>query len=123
MVSTDVPDWTQQALPATIVAGVTDLFAVLSASSSGDNDIISAVASKRIVVRALLLTVNAAVNAKWRTSTGSVDITGLAYMDAKGGYVLPYNGSGWFQTAAGDKLQLNLSGAVAVGGMLVYGTV
>jgi hypothetical protein len=40
-----------------------------------------------------------------------------------GGIVLPFNAGGWFQTAVGDSLLINLSAGVAVGGSLSYSTV
>ena len=51
------------------------------------------------------------------------DLTGLAYLTANGGYVVPYYGGGHFQTLSGESLDLNLSAAVAVGGWLVYGLI
>lgn len=122
MVSQDVPDWTNQGVNATIINNVTDLRAPIAVSSSGVNVIVSAVASKIIVVRAVLLVANAAVNAKWQSHTTPTDLTGLAYLAANGGYVLPYYAGGYFQTLSGESLDLNLSGAVAVGGFVVYGT-
>ena len=122
MVSQDVPDWTQQGVTATILNNVTDLRATIAVSSSGANQIVAAVPAKIIVVRAVLLVANAAVNAKWQSHVTPTDITGLAYLAANGGYVLPYYAGGYFQTVAGEALDLNLSGAVTVGGFIVYGT-
>jgi hypothetical protein len=111
---------------ATVYNGTTALtpsFATVVASASGATSIVSAVASKRIRVLAVQLVANAAVNVKWQSHTTPTDLTGLAYLAANGGYVLPFNPVGWFQTNSGEQLDINLSGAVAVGGCVVYVTV
>lgn len=108
---------------STIFNGKTALvptFATVQVSSSGDNTIVSATGGKRIRVLSCCLIANAAVNVKWRTSTGPTDITGLGYFAANGGYVKPFSPVGWFQTGVGDSLILNLSAAQAVGGEIVY---
>ena len=96
-------------------------FATIVASSSGATTIVAAVTGKRIRVLSLRLTAAAAVNAKWQSHTAPTDITGLNYYAAAGGgEVLPFNPVGWFQTIAGDALDINLSNAIAVGGHLTY---
>lgn len=103
-------------------AGVdlTPKFVAIAASSSGNNTILAAVTGKHIRVLALYLVANGSVNAKWQSGAGGTDLTGLAYLIANSGMVLPFNPVGWFQTAVNTLLNLNLSGAVAVGGTLVY---
>lgn len=121
---TDVPDWTQQQIEAVITGPtIADAFAPLVASASGATTIVAAVASKIIVVRAIYITVNAAVNFKFQSHVTPTDLTGLTYAAANGGLVLPYNAAGWFKTISGQALDINLSAAVAVGGTIVYGTV
>jgi len=99
---------------------LTPKFSTIIASASGATTIVALVASKRIRVLSLQLLANAAVNIKWQSHVTPTDLTGLAYMAANGGYVLGYNPKGWFQTVAGEALDINLSGAVAVGGSLTY---
>lgn len=99
---------------------LTPKFAVISCSSSGDNEIVAAVTSKKIRVLQYLITASAAVNAKWQSSTAG-DKTGLLYMASAGQGAAPgFSPVGQFETASGEALQLNLSGAVAVGGWVVY---
>lgn len=98
---------------------VTPKFAVISASSSGDNTLVTGVASKKLRVLSYVLVANAAVNAKFQSATGG-DISGLLYCAANTGASSGFSPVGHFQTAAGEDLQLNLSGAVAVGGHLTY---
>lgn len=99
---------------------LTPKFAVITASSSGATTIVSAVSSKKLRVLALNLIANAAVNVKWQSHVTPTDKTGLAYLGANGGYILPFNPVGWFETVSGEALDINLSGAVAVGGHLTY---
>jgi hypothetical protein len=106
---------------STIYSGTTALtpkFAKISASSSGDNAVVAAVAGKKIRVLRWGLTSNGTVSAKWRSNT--TDLTGPRYLvqyASAGGAYCPV---GVFETAAGEALNLNLSAAVAVGGELVY---
>lgn len=100
-------------------------FAKVTASSSGLNVVVAAVVSKKIRVVSAKLVANAAVNAKWQSQAASpdvqTDLTGLSYFGAQGdGEVLGYNPVGWFQSASGEGLTLNLSGSVAVGGHITY---
>lgn len=99
--------------------------AAIACSSSGNNEIVAAVSGKSIAVLGYVLVANGAVNVKWRSA--STDKTGLLYLAANGGAAVPVvplsklgAGACWFATAAGEALNLNLSGAVAVGGHVLY---
>jgi hypothetical protein len=109
---------------AVIKNGAVDLtpkFAVISASSSGDNTIVAAVALKKIRVLAYNFIGNGAVNGRFQSAVAGDYLTGLKYIAAAGGGICaPFNPVGWFETDAGELLNLELSGAVAVGGELVY---
>lgn len=100
------------------------LTAAIAASSNGNNEIVAAAAGYKYRVIAFQLSFGGTVNAKWRSA--STDKTGLFY-GILGAQVespqLPANAggpSGQFDTAAGEALNLNLSGGVAVGGYVVY---
>lgn len=97
-------------------------FASITASSSGATTLVAAVSSKKIRVVALSLVANAAVNVKFQSHVAG-DISGLYYLAANGGMVLPASQYGWFETTAGEALDINLSGAIPVGGSLVYTTI
>lgn len=99
---------------------LTPKFAAIAASSSGNNTLVAAVNPKKIRVLALSLISNGTVNVKFQTGAGGTDLTGLYYLVANAGFVLPYNPTGWFETASNTLLNANLSGAVAVGGCLTY---
>ena len=97
------------------------LFAAISASSSGNNTLIAANSTKRFRILAVAMMAAGAVNAKFQSGAGGTDLTGLFNPAANGGFVLPFNPAGWFETLAVNTLfNLNLSGAVAVGGCVVY---
>lgn len=99
---------------------VTPKFATIAASTSGNNTLIAAVTSKKIRVLAVAFMSNGTVNAKFQSGASGTDLTGLFYMVANTGAALPYNPAGWFETASNTLLNLNLSGAVAVGGCVTY---
>lgn len=92
----------------------------VQASSSGDNTLLSALTGRKIRVLAFYGSCAGTVNAKFQSDASGTDLTGLLYGVANSGIVLPYNDRGWFETQAGQLLNLNLSAAVAVGGTLVY---
>lgn len=107
----------------TVYNGTTALtpkFAKIAASASGDNTLVAAVTSKKIRVLAYNFISNGTVNAKFQSGAAGTDLTGLKYCVANMGLVAPYNPLGWFESAAGVLLNLNLSAAIAVGGELVY---
>lgn len=102
-------------------AALTPKFKLVSASSSGANTVVAAVTSKKIRVLAWDVKVNAAVNFKWQSHVTPTDLTGLYYCNGQGdGVARAFNPVGYFETVAGEALDINLSGAVAVGGVLTY---
>lgn len=100
---------------------VTPKYAPIAVSSSGDQTIVAAVTGKRLLVLAYNYMANGTVNVKWRSNT--TDLTGLGYLIANTGKVAPFSQVGWFKTAVGEALNLNLSASVAVGGEVVYAEV
>lgn len=97
----------------------------IAASSSGANVIVAAAPGYKYRVLAWVLSFGGTVNAKWQSA--STDKTGLFYGAA--GVVVPSaelpdtsrtTQPAHFETAANEALNLNLSGAVAVGGYVVY---
>lgn len=99
------------------------LIAPIAASAATDNQIVAAVANKKIRVKGYALTNGAASvqNVKWRSAAN--DRTGLFYSTAIGVIVvhdLAPNNDFYFETAAGEALNLNLSAATPVGGSVQY---
>ncbi len=85
-----------------------------------NNTLVAAVTSNKIRVLAYNFISNGAVNAKFQSGAGGTDLTGLKYCVANMGLSAPFCPTGWFETASGSLLNLNLSAGVAVGGELVY---
>lgn len=100
---------------------VTPKFAAITASASGATTLVAAVASKKIRVLSYVITANGAVNTKFVSHTTTATATGLTYIAAAGGGAsVAYSPVGHFETEAGEALDINLSGAVAVGGHVTY---
>lgn len=99
----------------------TPRYATVATSASGATTIVATpTAGQTIRVVAINLVANGAVNVKWQSHVTPTDLTGLAYLAANGGYILPYNPAGWFEANISEALDINLSGAVAVGGSITY---
>ena len=99
------------------VAYGTVQYATISATTSGDTQIVPAVSGKRIRVIAYAVIANATVSIKFRS--GTTDITGSMRVVEGGGIAHAYDG-GLFQTAVGQALNINLSNNATVGGYVVY---
>lgn len=99
---------------------VTPKYSAIALSATGNTTQIAAVTSKKIRVLAASFIANGAVNIKFQTGTGGTDLTGLYYLVANAGAVLPFNPAGWFETGSGVLLNANLSAAIAIGGTITY---
>lgn len=99
-------------------------FAAISAAVLGDNTLVAAVAGKKIRVLALFMVASGGANTtRFESGAGGTALSGLMDLVADGQMNLAFNPAGWFETAAGALLNLELSAATAVGGMLAYVTV
>src|SRR5215831_10868167 len=105
------------------------LSAPINVSASGATVVVTAQAGRRIRVLGFILSGAAAVNVKWQDGTPT-DLSGLMTIPAAGTSIVapiapPVVGSQqyWIITAAAQALLLNLSAAVAVGGILIYDVV
>lgn len=95
------------------------LFATVDTAASGDTAIVAAVTNKKIRVCNYALVAASAVSAKWRSNT--TDLTGAMPFAANGGISCPGSSdSVWLETARGEALNLNLSGAVQTSGHVAY---
>lgn len=99
-------------------------FAVVSAAVGGDNTLVAAVTGKKLRVVALVLVASGGANsARLESGASGTAITGVMDIIDNGQLVLPFNPAGWCETAASALLNLELSAATAVGGLLAYVTV
>lgn len=101
------------------------LTAAIAAANNGDNQLLTGAAGYKYRVIAFKLSFSGTVNAKFRS--GSNDLTGLIYGAAAKDSdsvnlpnTSPTTPPGQFTTNPGEDLNLNLSGAVGVGGFIVY---
>ena len=96
-------------------------YAVVDVAAPGDNTLIAAVAAKKIrVLTAFLFASGGPNNVRFESGASGTALTGLIVLGADGQLVLPLCGFGWFETAAGALLNLELSVATQVAGALVY---
>lgn len=102
-------------------------FVSIGTATSGNNELVAAVAAKKIRVVSLALFAGGAVDVYFNDGTANLlggtrkvklDNSGVVGI---GAFVMPFNPGGWFETAAINRaLNLNLSGAVGVAGCLTY---
>ena len=93
---------------------------IIDDATSGDNTIVAAVAGKKIRVHQLFIVSAGTVTVRFESGAGGTALTGqMSHVDTSG-EVLPFNEVGWFETVAGELLNLELSGAVSVDGALAY---
>lgn len=98
----------------------TPKFKVIDNATGGDNTLVAAVASKKVRVHQMMLVAAGAVTARLESGAGGTALTGQMNLDALSGFVLPFSPMGWFETAVNTLLNLELSGAVSVDGVLGY---
>lgn len=106
---------------------MTPKFANIDVASSGNNQIVAAIASTTIRVLAVFVAASGAVDVYFNDGTANLlGGTRLVKLDNTGaagavGFSLPFNPVGWFETAADNRpINLNLSAAVGAAGCLVY---
>jgi hypothetical protein len=105
-------------------------YAVVNASTSGENTIVAAVPNKRIRVLSYVIIAAGAVTVTWKSvnfSTASLaPISGPMALAANGGAApsagqsVPAGLIGQFETNQGEALTINLSAAVSVAGHITY---
>jgi hypothetical protein len=96
--------------------------AAINASTSGDNTIVAAVPGKQILVLLYKIVCSDAVTVTWESGGGTV-LDGPCTFAASGGESSSFCEHGHFRSSKGESLVLNLSGAVQVGGHLLYGLI
>jgi len=98
--------------------------AAISAASSGDNTLVAAVSGEKIKVLGVVLVAVGNVVARFESGAGGTALSGQMSLIAGTPLVLPVMPAGyhWMETAAGALLNLELSDAVQVSGVLVYVT-
>lgn len=96
-------------------------YASVSASAAGHNMLVDAVPGQRIRVVSLVLIASGGANTVQLTSgAGGTVLAGAMDLASDGQLVLPYQAAGWCQTEAGRVLNLELSDAALVAGVVGY---
>lgn len=96
-------------------------YAAIAAATQGDNTLVAAVADRRIRVHSLVVVATGGANdVALESDADGTALTGDMGLVEDGQLVLPHNPAGWCETVAGELLNLELSGATAVAGMLTY---
>jgi hypothetical protein len=92
----------------------------LTASSNGDNTIVSGVTGAVIGVYGITFTVTAATNITFKdSSTGA--FSGAIVLTGNGSSItLPLQEEPWFQTQSGSGFVINQSGSATLGGVMWY---
>jgi len=96
--------------------------ATIAASGAGANELVAAVADKKIYVLSMMLIASGTVMGV--VQSDSTDLTGWLTLDAAGaGFILPAGAASdnyYFECDTNEALNLNLSDAVYVGGFVNY---
>ncbi len=93
--------------------------AVINCSTSGDNTIVAAVSGKLIRVLAVLVMSDGTVDTRFESGASGTALTGQMPLLVNQGYALS-NPWGLFQTASNTLLNLELSAAINVHGVVCY---
>ena len=97
-------------------------YAIIDAAGAGDNTLIAAVSGKKIRVLSYVL-VNghtAAQTIRFESGASGTALSGQMILAANGVIEAGFNEGGWFETAAGALLNLELAGATTVDGHISY---
>ena len=81
--------------------------------------VVSPVASRRILVLAVLVIIDATANVNLEDTDGTL-LTGPAPVDIYSGFLLPGSEQGWACTALNKGVRVKTSAAATGGGVLVY---
>lgn len=95
-------------------------YAKIDAATSGDNTVVAAVTGKKIRVLSLFYLTAGGVNVRFESGASGTALTGQMEHVGQTGCVLPFSEDGWFETAAGSLLNIELSTNVSIDGALTY---
>jgi hypothetical protein len=103
-------------------------FASISAAAATNSIVAAAAAAgsapaRKIRVLSAFLSSVDAKTVQFTDAVGGTGLTGAVPCAVNGGFVLPFNPAGWFETTAGNALGLSLGAATGVAGSLSYALV
>jgi len=92
--------------------------AFVTSASSGANSVVAAKTGFKHRVLSVVAVTTLANAVKFQSA--STDISATFPLGANGGLVLPFNEHGWFETASGEALNVNLGTATSTGVQVHY---
>jgi hypothetical protein len=92
----------------------------INVTAAGNTVILFISPGTRIIVISVSLFANDNVDVTFQRDLPGVVYAGPFHLATMGGFVLPENESGWFQTGLNDGLTMNLSTTTVVSGSLSY---
>ena len=101
-------------------SALTPKYLAVDVNTDPNNTLLDAVAGKRILVFGCVLIAAGTVNIRFEDGTAGTPLTGVMNLTTNSGFTLPLGFPGWFIGSTNTLLNLELSGAVAVAGTLVY---
>jgi len=102
------------------ITKLTPKFAVISAVTDPNNTLVAAVGAKKIRIMSMVLVAAGAVDIRLEDGAGGSAISGVMSLTTNSGFTLPFSPIGWGETTANTLLNLELSAAVQVSGMMTY---
>ena len=99
---------------------LTPKFAVINATTNGDNTIVAAVVGKKIRVLAYSIVADAAVGVAFEDGAGGSELSGQMAFAANGGISVPFSPVGHFETTANTLLNIETDAAANVRGHISY---
>lgn len=98
----------------------TPKFAIIDYAASGDNTVVAAVSGKKIRVVALSIIGGGTATVRFESGAGGTALTGQMTMAVNIEMTMPFNPAGWFETSFSTLLNMELSAAVTMDGMITY---
>lgn len=89
-------------------------------NKTATGDLVALVSGKKIRVTNVFLMCSAALTVTFTSGTGPTSITGPIPIAANGGFAPGFDPTGHFETAAGEKLAMTISGTGTAAGWLNY---
>jgi len=99
---------------------LTPKFAAISGATSGNNTLVAAVAAKKIRVLSLTAIAAGEVTFRLEDGAGGSALTGVISLTTNSGFSLNFSPVGHCETTANTLLNMELSAAVQVSGVLTY---
>lgn len=106
------------------LTALTPVHAAVDVATSGNNTLVAAQgAGNMILVHQVFLMAASTVTVRFESGADGTALTGQVQLTSALGFVLPFSPIGWFRTAANTLLNLELSAAVSVDGVIAYSVV